>query len=304
MKTRIFKLVLGVFITLISFSVNAQNYEYIPLVKPGLQLWTWDYGYYGYEAYRFRRYALTEDDTIINNTTYKKVYEFTGIEFNPLTAEYYGGLRENAQKQVFYMKKNYNNTETLLYDFSLSIGDTFSMSDVTQSFSFKVSSIDTIDFFGIQRKLFVINRIPEGSVIVSAIWIEGVGDYEGILRFPRVYAVDDWSITRCYIHNGDLLYSNYSHGGNDCITPLMGIESIIEDNSITLYPNPTNSEVNISSENIINSIEIFNSLGQRVYQSMVNSTEKVIDISSFVNGVYILGVITDNGVIRKKIIKN
>jgi hypothetical protein len=84
----------------------------------------------------------------------------------------------------------------------------------------------------------------------------------------------------------------------------MGVESIIEDNSITIYPNPSNSEVNISSENIINSIEIFNSLGQRVYQSVVNSNTKTIDISSFVNGVYILGVITDNGVIRKKIIKN
>jgi len=84
----------------------------------------------------------------------------------------------------------------------------------------------------------------------------------------------------------------------------MGVESIVEDNSITLYPNPTNSEVNISSENIINSIEIFNSLGQRVYQSVVNSNTKTIDISSFTNGVYILGVNTENGVIREKIIKN
>ncbi|MDY0054638.1 MAG: T9SS type A sorting domain-containing protein, partial [Bacteroidales bacterium] len=126
----------------------------------------------------------------------------------------------------------------------------------------------------------------------------------GLIQLPRVYAVDNWLITRCYIHNRELLYSNYSNGGNDCITPLMGVESIIEDNSITIYPNPSNSEVNISSENIINSIEIFNSLGQRVYQSVVNSNTKTIDISSFVNGVYILGVITDNGVIRKKIIKN
>src|SRR5690554_1928357 len=165
MKTKIYKLVIGVIITLLSFSASAQDYQYIPLVKPGLQLWTYDYSYYGHddEAYRFRRYALTEEDTIIGSETYKKLYEFTDIEFNPLTAEYYGGLRENSQKQVFYMKKNYNNTETLLYDFSLSVGDTFSMPDVTQSYSFKVSSIDTIAFFGIQRKLFVINRVPEGS---------------------------------------------------------------------------------------------------------------------------------------------
>ena len=99
MKTNVYKLVLGVFITLISFSASAQDYQYIPIVKPGLQLWTYDYSYYGHddEAYRFRRYALTEEDTIIGSETYKKLYEFTDIEFNPNTAEYYGGLRENTQ---------------------------------------------------------------------------------------------------------------------------------------------------------------------------------------------------------------
>ncbi|MFV0502271.1 MAG: T9SS type A sorting domain-containing protein [Bacteroidales bacterium] len=306
MKTNVYKLVLGVFITLLSFSVNAQNYQYIPIVKPGLQLWTWDYGLYEYNLYHFRRYALTDEDTIIENEIYKKLYQFTDIEFNPLTAEYYGGLRENAQKQVFYMKKNYNNTETLLYDFSLSVGDTFRMADPSNTATLEIASIYKINYNGFPRKKFTINlqqTYPIGDII-AGVWIEGIGNYEGILKFPSNYAADDWSITRCYIHNGDLLYSNYSHGGNDCITPLMGVESIIEDNSITIYPNPTSSEVNISSENIINSIEIFNSLGQRVYQSMVNSTEKVIDISSFVNGIYILGVNTGNGVIRKKIIKN
>ena len=308
MKTNVYKLVIGVIITLLSFSASAQDYQYIPLVKPGLQLWTYDYSYYGHddEAYRFRRYALTEEDTIIGSETYKKLYEFTDIEFNPNTAEYYGGLRENTQKQVFYKGPHSYNNEILLYDFSLSVGDTFRMAVPLDTATFEIASIDTINYNGVPRKKFTIkvhHSYPIGDII-AGVWIEGIGNYEGILKFPSNYAADDWSITRCYIHNGDLLYSNYSHGGNDCITPLMGVESIIEDNSITLYPNPTNSEVNISSENIINSIEIFNSLGQRVYQSMVNSNTKTIDISSFVNGVYILGAITDNGVIRKKIIKN
>ncbi|MDY0053486.1 MAG: T9SS type A sorting domain-containing protein, partial [Bacteroidales bacterium] len=287
MKTRIYKLVLGVFIALISFSVSAQDYEYIPLVKPGLQLWTWDLGYLGYddEAYRFRRYALTEEDTLINNITYKKLYEFTDIEFNPLTAIYYGGFRENSQKQVFFKGERYNdNNEFMIYDFSLSAGDTFNLPYNNEPSYFEIVAIDTLIYSGIPRRKFTIRNIPEFSFAPQySFWIEGIGNYEGLIQLPRVYAVDNWLITRCYIHNRELLYSNYSHGGNDCITPLMGVESIIEDNSITIYPNPSNSEVNISSENIINSIEIFNSLGQRVYQSVVNSNTKTIDISSFVN---------------------
>ena len=84
----------------------------------------------------------------------------------------------------------------------------------------------------------------------------------------------------------------------------MGVENISEDNSITLYPNPTSKDVNISSENIINSIEVFNSIGQRVYQTKVNSKSKSINISSLSKGVYIIVANTDKGYIRKKLIKN
>ena len=305
MKTNVYKLVLGVFITLISFSASAQDYQYIPIVKPELQLWTWDYGLDEYNLYHFSRYALTDEDTIIENEIYKKLYQFTDIEFNLNTSEYNGGIRENSQKQVFYRGDYSYDNEILLYDFSLSVGDTFRMAVPLDTATFEIASIDTINYNGVPRKKFTIKLLPYPiGGIIAGVWIEGIGNYEGILNFPRNYSADNWSVTRCYIHNGDLLYSNYTHGANDCITPLMGIESIVGDNSITLYPNPTNSEVNISSENIINSIEIFNSLGQRVYYSVVNSMEKVIDISSFVNGVYILGVNTENGVIRKKIIKN
>lgn len=79
---------------------------------------------------------------------------------------------------------------------------------------------------------------------------------------------------------------------------------LAEDNPISLYPNPTNKEVNISSENIINSIEVFNSLGQKVYQTNVKAKEKVLDINSLSKGVYIIGVNTEKGYTKKKLIKN
>ena len=311
MKTRIYKLVLGVFITLFAFNAYSQDYEYIPIVKPGLQLWTWDYAYYGYEdeSYAFRRYALTEEDTIIDNITYKKIYEFTDLDFDPNAAEYYGGMRENSQKQVYY-RAHYTDREILLYDFSLSIGDTFRTStpSVADTVTFEVTSIDTIEYNGIYRKVFTVELGPNeymSGVVEHTIWIEGVGNYEGITMFPRYLAVDNWYITRCYIHNDELLYSNYRHGGSDCITPLMRIEDFFcNSNYITLYPNPTTSEISISSESLINSIEIYNSLGQKVYAETINSKEKTINISSLPSGVYILGAKTEDGIMRKKIIKN
>ncbi len=109
--------------------------------------------------------------------------------------------------------------------------------------------------------------------------------------------IDVMSIINYEFSNAWLLkYSNY--GGSN----LYDISYV--NNSITLYPNPTNSEVNISSESLINSIEIYNSLGQMVYTETINSKEKTIDISSLPSGVYVLGAKTENGIMRKKIIKN
>jgi len=308
MKTNIYKLVLGVVIFLFAFNLNAQDYQYIPLVKPGLQIWTDDYRTGTF--YYFNRFALTDEDTIIESENYKKLYWFKDPVFNPLTARCIGGLRETSQKRVYY-KGNTDVEGTILsgliFDFSLSVGDTFTNTrSLFYSMVFQIKSIDTIDFAGKRRREFKIGVASDTPYIVGRI-IEGIGNTEGIMYEMswNLMLGMDWGLNRCYEHGGELLYHNYSQGTEDCITPLVGLENIsLNGNSITIYPNPTNSEVNISSENIINSIEIYNSLGQRVYYSVVNSMEKVIDISSFVNGVYILGVNTENGVIRKKIIKN
>ena len=308
MKTRIYKLVLVVITTLFAFNLNAQDYEYIPLVKPGLQLWTCDKGYAGHddEAYRFRKYALTDEDTMIDDETYKKLYLYSDIEFSPETATYIGALRENSQKQVFY-RGMYELLELneMIYDFSLSVGDTFSGGSLNMSSYFiglVVADIDTVNYDGVERRRFKIMTAGYGQI--AAIWIEGIGNREGLFFPYHTTTADIWGNVRCYTHNDELLYSNYRHGGSDCVTPLMGIESIIEDNSITLYPNPTNNEISISSESFINSIEIYNSLGQKVYTETINSKEKTIDISSLPSGVYVLGAKTDDGIMRKKIIKN
>ena len=90
--------------------------------------------------------------------------------------------------------------------------------------------------------------------------------------------------------------------GGNFITSLTNI--FCKDNSITLYPNPARQEVNISSENIINSIEVYNSLGKKVYLTNVKATEKTLDINTLSKGVYIIEINTDKGYVRKKLIKD
>ena len=312
MKTHVYKLVLGLLLTLFAFNLNAQDYEYIPMVKPGLQIWTDDFGNCGVN-YHFRRFALTDEDTLIENETYKKLYFFTSDEFNPLTAECIGGLRENDQKQVFFKGGNISGDilhPGLIYNFSLNVGDTF-----THYFYFsfpqifEVKSIDTIDYAGAMRRRINIGLYGDTILPYYSVGklIEGIGNTQGLMYdiYYNLTLCEYWGRNRCYEHNGELLYHDYSQSVQDCFTPRYGLDEIkLEDNSINLYPNPTSKEVNISSENIINSIEVFNSLGQKVYQTNVKAKEKTLDINSLSKGVYIIGVSTDMGYIRKKLIKN
>ncbi|MEN8787808.1 MAG: T9SS type A sorting domain-containing protein, partial [Flavobacteriales bacterium] len=70
---------------------------------------------------------------------------------------------------------------------------------------------------------------------------------------------------------------------------------------ISIFPNPTNGIVNVSSKNEIEEIELYDMAGKRL-----NKVQKVnsIDISAFENGVYVLKVKQNGSVTTKKIVKN
>ena len=81
------------------------------------------------------------------------------------------------------------------------------------------------------------------------------------------------------------------------------LDEIDIDNRVKIYPNPSSKEININSQYIINSIEILNSLGQKVYSEKINALNKTIDISALNKGIYIIELKTEKGVIHRKFIK-
>jgi len=91
-----------------------------------------------------------------------------------------------------------------------------------------------------------------------------------------------------------------------CETPMnttVGLNEILGDNSsIIIFPNPTNSTLQISSKNQLENytVELINSMGQQI-GSYNNPT--LIDLSTYSNGVYFIKVQSGNQVFTKKIIK-
>jgi hypothetical protein len=73
------------------------------------------------------------------------------------------------------------------------------------------------------------------------------------------------------------------------------------ENSTVIYPNPTNAQLNIQSKNEIQKIEIYNQLGEMVYQS--NYT--LNDVSTLAKGIYLVRITDDRGnTVTKRIVKD
>lgn len=81
----------------------------------------------------------------------------------------------------------------------------------------------------------------------------------------------------------------------------VGIEDVTVDENISLYPNPTHDIVNISTDQNVSMVEIFNMQGQRVTAEMGNVNS--ISLSGMANGLYIMKVTTDKGVNTFKVSK-
>lgn len=80
--------------------------------------------------------------------------------------------------------------------------------------------------------------------------------------------------------------------------------SIFEvDETITVYPNPTNGNVNVNSKFNIQSIELYDIQGRILETSLENSNDSTIDLSRRENGIYFLKIKTENGSIVEKIVK-
>jgi len=89
-----------------------------------------------------------------------------------------------------------------------------------------------------------------------------------------------------------------------CNIPLAVPAIVAENDKVTLYPNPANNLLIITSdeENITN-VEIYNTLGERVYNSSPSNTHTInLNVSSQPNGVYLVRLIMSNDIITKKFI--
>lgn len=74
-------------------------------------------------------------------------------------------------------------------------------------------------------------------------------------------------------------------------------------NSFKVYPNPAKNLLNIDSASNVQSVSVYNVIGQEVLNRTINSTNANLDISSLNTGVYVVRALIDGNVVTSKFIK-
>ena len=93
----------------------------------------------------------------------------------------------------------------------------------------------------------------------------------------------------------------YSNCESDMVTVNVNVTNVNENEVVNaIYPNPTNGDLNIYAA-AMERISIINAMGQMVYDQAVNGDSKVIDMSQFEAGVYMVNVVTENGTSVKRV---
>ena len=92
------------------------------------------------------------------------------------------------------------------------------------------------------------------------------------------------------------IFNNYVFGNSQLNTNSFNLYQI------EVYPNPAESKLFIDSRNnLVDKIEIFNSLGETV--KIINDGFEVINISDFASGIYLMKVYSEDKTVSKKFIK-
>jgi hypothetical protein len=114
------------------------------------------------------------------------------------------------------------------------------------------------------------------------------------LNYGSYYLVDDICVSTD---------SSLCNGGLDELPCLTSVNEIHSSNEISIFPNPTTSTLTLNSPtSYINTpFTIYNSLGEKVYQSIITSTHQQINLAAAA-GVYFLRVEGEDAFVKKVIV--
>ncbi|MEQ3663021.1 MULTISPECIES: T9SS type A sorting domain-containing protein [unclassified Olleya] len=124
-----------------------------------------------------------------------------------------------------------------------------------------------------------------GTNVANNLYIETIGSPNLTCVF-----VDDPSFSQSNSFKNSI--TEFYQLDSECTNFTLNIEDFqIQSSSISLYPNPTKSTLNIKTASAIANISVYSLLGKQV----IKTNSKTVDVSNLSNGVYLIKIMDVNG---------
>ncbi|MCF8332327.1 MAG: T9SS type A sorting domain-containing protein [Bacteroidales bacterium] len=258
-------------------------------------------GPYGYEGAWF----FMSGDTLLAGENCNKVFMVDYDSIAISNEVYVGAMYEDSLQRVYFVRDSaftgYYHPEfhpdfkadsaIMLYDFSLTEGDTFFIPNRRDSVII-VAKIDSANINGQYRKRLEFTNWD--------VWIEGLGSTSGLM-FPTLHnEIELHYELHCY-QDKEIFWTNPNLHGS-CFT--VGVkEKDQEMSSFRIFPNPALDIIFITIEQkSVYSVEIFNLAGQMIFSKEVNEQQLRVNVSGWDPGLYFVQLSTEKGIIFRKVI--
>lgn len=248
------------------------------------------------------------EDTTIHEVGYKKLMKSTDPNHENWQPE--GHFLRQEGDQIY--SKDGANTETLLYNFGMAIGD--SMETEIYPRTKYISILDSIGdttMNNTTRKIYYLREFPKvySGWKTQEIWIEGIGSItDGLLRhteFGLTGANHGYQLL-CFHQNETLIYQ--SQDFDNCYINISdGVsEKLTKPDFLKLFPNPTNGQLIVEVNQPFSSdasIEILSLTGRIIKtQNSLQKGENIIDLSNISAGTYFVRLKSTRETMTKKLI--
>lgn len=239
------KIITFLIFTLIGYQVNSQSKGIFPISNA---VWVGAYNVNGTPT-GYYRYELTQQDTVINNVNYRKVFDLNG---------YHLALRQDsANKKVFVILAN-EFDEKLLYDFSLKVGNVFNNHFCGNNLVITKED-STTNFSGLKRQIHF-------DTWGQTTWVEGVGSTTE--PFNLICSQDGKSaVLHCFsVDELTMYYSGHPVANCDYVTAF--------NSNVAVMPNVyfiNNNDIGVESfQNIDYELKIYDVNSQQILSESFN----------------------------------
>lgn len=286
------------FLILFTFCSIAFGQEYKPLLDDYNE-WHVTTCFFGCLTDKY----YTNGDTLVDGNDYKVLDGFHYISRTFL-------LREELLERKVYLNfvQDAGNTEYLLYDFSLNVGDSFEMNNPISPFPEHAGLYDLDSIIlrplvdGNDYRHFYFSPSPTNTIsTTNAVWVEGAGSLS-LINAPSGFPdINEAGHLSCFFKNGESYYSNLD--SIDACEPLivLGMNEFNFSLDEVIVSTSTN-HCQLDNIERVKFIDLYDINGRRI-ESFTNHGNKSMhfDVSDLTSGIYIIIVNTQQ--FKKKTFK-